>query len=154
MNFFLKSLHLIIKSKFSLRGWCHFNFIIIVTKFCGHSIVVFCKFTVSTFHYDDRLYGMMIVSLGIGFWLCEVFKSDTPVELGATFVIVAYGWDDGKNIAFECNKDADFDVELAQFEIGRPRIMHCELEACFGCDWFAWFEWRGWAEVAFRASYK
>lgn len=54
----------------------------------------------------------MIVSLGCDFWLCEVFNRETPVELGATFAIVAYGCDDddGKNIVFECNNDVDFEA--------------------------------------------
>lgn len=72
-------------------------------------------------------YGMMMVSLAIDFWLsaCELVRSETPaVELGATFVSVAYGCDDGKNIVFECNSDVDFDVEPAQFGMGRPTIMH------------------------------
>lgn len=54
---------------------------------------------------------MMIVSLGNDFWLCDEFNRETPVELGATFVIVAYGCDDdGKNIVFECNNDVAFEA--------------------------------------------
>lgn len=136
------SSHLIISAvSLKLRGWrCHLA--IFIDRFSGDLLWVVAS------------YGIMIVSLGIDFWLCEVFNRDTPVELGATFVIVAYGCDDdGKNIVFECNNEPDFEVWPGQFEMERPKMMHCEFVPGFACDWTGWFKWRGCVDVVFSDTY-
>lgn len=74
------------------------------------------------------VYGIMMVSFAIDFWLCDVLSSETPLllppEFGATFAIVA-NCDDGKYIAFECNSDvADFDAAVPAGHVRLATMMH------------------------------
>lgn len=88
----------------------------------------FCNiFFAQTIFAEFLSHGIIMVSLRTVFWpcVCEVFNSDTPDELGCTFVIFVYGCDEGKNIVFECNNDDDFDEDDGQFGSGRPKMMHC-----------------------------